>query len=66
LFNEPGTSFAFLSNKQALVSNIFSGHFSAPFALILVQNRPQFSSAAHIFFRPLLCSAAEISAGWQH
>jgi hypothetical protein len=45
---------------------MFSGHFSALFALILAQNRPQFSSAAYIFSGYFSVSAAEISAGWQH
>jgi hypothetical protein len=31
-----------------------------------VQNRPHFFPAADIFFRPVLCFAAEISASWQH
>jgi hypothetical protein len=43
-------------------SVFFLGHFS----LIYVQNRPQFLPAAYILKKPLLCSSAEISAGWQH
>jgi hypothetical protein len=58
---------AFFPNESGFVSkHFFSVHCSAPFALVLVQNRPQFSSAADMFYRPLLRSAAEISAGWQH
>jgi hypothetical protein len=36
------------------------------FWVILQKIRPRIFSAAEIFLGPLLCFAAEISAGWQH